>query len=169
MKNKLLILLTGFITMMTPMAMADSKTCDTDTRSKNIQSVQRFYSLLEQENIPAFLDLFAENGKQVNPYHSGLIPAEVAGKANLTAFWTPVPNNFDGMRFYIDEIMPFESPDKIAVKLKGEIKLKNGAGFYKNDYFCLFYFDNSGKITEYIEYFNPIEVAKGFGLMDKIK
>ncbi len=141
----------------------------TMTRNNNIATVKQFFKLLEEENIKAFAELYAEDGKQINPYHSDLFPAEIAGKANLYEFWKNVPGNFDGMQFPIDEIMPFEDPSRVAVKLTGKIKLKDNAGTYENDYLCIFHFDDAGKILEYHEYFNPLTAARGFGLLDKIK
>ncbi len=139
------------------------------TRQKNTETVRLFFSLLEQEKIREFSELFAEKGKHINPYHSGLFPPEIAGKKNIYAFWEKVPGNFDGMSFPIEAVMPFEKPNQVAVKLKGKIKLKGKAGLYENDYLCLFYFDNRGKILEYHEYFNPLVAARGFGMPDKIK
>lgn len=139
------------------------------TRNENITTVRKFFKLLEDEKIKEFSELYAENGKQVNPYHSGLFPAEIGGRKKLYEFWKNVPANFDGMQFPIGEILPFEDPNKVAVKFTGKIKLKNNAGTYENDYFCVFHFDEQGKILEYHEYFNPITAARGFGLLDKIK
>ena len=42
-------------------------------------------------------------------------------------------------------------------------------GFYENNYYSTFTFDEEGKITEYVEIFNPIVAARGFGLLDNIK
>ncbi len=139
------------------------------TRDKNIETVRNFFRLLEEEKIAEFAELYAENGKQINPYHSDLFPAEIVSKKNIYEFWKNVPANFDGMQFPIDEILPFEDPNKVAVKFSGKIQLKNNAGTYENDYLCIFHFDEQGKILEYYEYFNPITAARGFGLLDKIK
>jgi ketosteroid isomerase-like protein len=62
-----------------------------------------------------------------------------------------------------------EDPNITFVKYKGKIKLKNDAGWYENDYYSTFKFNEEGKITEYVEIFNPIVAARGFGLIDKIK
>ncbi|MGH1362271.1 MAG: nuclear transport factor 2 family protein [Calditrichia bacterium] len=141
---------------------------DQISRDANIETVSKFFKLLEEEKIRDFIDLFAENGKQVNPYHSGLFPAEIVSRDSLYAFWKNVPDNFDGMQFPIEEILPFQDPDKIAAKLTGKIKLKGNAAIYENEYLCIFYFDSDGKIMEYYEYFNPLTAARGFGLLDQI-
>jgi ketosteroid isomerase-like protein len=138
------------------------------TAEKNKATVKRFFKLLGQEDIPAFIDLFTDDGRQVNPYASGLFPEGASGKDELTAYWTPVPGNFDGMQFLIHEIYAMEDPSIVFVNYTGKIKLKGDAGFYENDYYSTFRFNNSGKIKEYVEIFNPIIAARGFGLLDKI-
>lgn len=142
---------------------------DTELAHKNKLTVRTFFSLLEQEDIPSFVALFAENGKQVNPYASGLFPEGAQGKEALSAYWTPVPTLFDGMEFPIEELYALEDPNKVFVKYTGRIKLKDNAGVYENNYYSIFSFDREGKILEYVEIFNPIIAAKGFGLLDKIK
>ena len=132
------------------------------TRTQNIETVKKFLRLLEQEKIEEFSELYAENGKQINPYHSGLFPPEIDGKKNIYDFWINVPGNFDGMQ-------PKAVRAFAETALKGKIKLKNNAGMYENDYLCLFYFNDQGKILEYHEYFNPLTAAKGFGLLEQIK
>ena len=142
---------------------------DSMDRKRNIQTVRTFFNLLEKEDIRAFSDLFAENGKQINPYHSNLFPAEIATRKGIYEFWKHVPGNFEGMQFPLEKIMPFEDPHWVAVKFRGKKKKKNNGGFYENDYFCIFQFNEAGEILEYHEYFNPLTAAKGFGLLDKIK
>lgn len=170
MKKVLQSLLPLFLFALTTAPAIGAQPCDNKmTRDQNIQTVQTFFRLLEEEKIREFSNLFAENGKHINPYHSGLFPPEISGRENIYAFWKPVHGNFDGMAFPIEDIMPFKDPHMIAVKLKGKLKLKGDAGLYQNDYLCLFYFDKQGKIQEYHEYFNPVTAAKGFGLFDKLK
>ena len=139
------------------------------TGTKNKETVKHFFELLEKEDIPAFIDLFAENGRQVNPYASGLFPDGAVGKEALTNYWSPVPGNFDGMQFPIEEIYAMENPSIVFVKYTGKIKLKNDAGWYENNYYSTFKFDEQGKIIEYVEIFNPIVAARGFGMLDQIK
>ncbi len=136
---------------------------------QNKETVREFFRLLEKEDIPAFITLFAENGRQVNPYHSNIFPTGAKGKEGLLAYWEPVPANFAGMIFHIHELMAMEDPNVVFARYRGEIKLKNDAGLYANDYYSTFRFNEAGKILEYVEIFNPIVAARGFGLLDQIK
>ena len=138
-------------------------------RERNIETAQNVFKFLEQRKLKEFSELFAENGKWVHPYNSGLFPAETVGMKEIFRGIQTAAANFDKIQFPIDEILPFEDPNKVAVKLTGNLHLKNGTGTYQNDYLAIFIFNEQGKIAEWIEYYNPITAAKAFGLMDKIK
>ena len=139
------------------------------TRKRNIEIVRTTFRFLEQRRFTEFSELFAENGKWIHPYHSGLFPAEIVGQKEITNWIKNTAANFDDIQFPIDEIMPFLDPKKVAVKNKGKLKLKNSDNYYENDYLAIFSFDEQGKIVEWTEYYNPVIAAKAFGLMDKLK
>ncbi len=136
---------------------------------KNKSSVREFFKALEHENIDELLSLFANDARQINPYASGIFPEGANGKEEIRNYWTPVFPNFDGMEFPIEEIYSMEDPRIVFVKYQGKIKLKDGAGLYQNDYYSTFKFNEQGLIEEYVEIFNPIVAARGFGLINKIK
>ena len=138
------------------------------SRKKNIETIRNFFNLFEQKKFLEISELFATDGKIIYPFHSGLFPSETIGKKNIYESWNNTAKNFDELKFLIDEIIPFEDPSKVAVILSNKINLKNNAGTYENDYLCLYYFDENGKILVLHEYFNPVIAAKAFGLMDKI-
>jgi ketosteroid isomerase-like protein len=145
------------------------QTMKTELATKNKATVKAFFNALTNEDANAVANLFAKDGKHINPYHSGLFPTGANGKEEIKNYWKPVFPNFDGMTFPIDEIYAMEDPNIVFVKYTGNIKLKDDAGTYNNDYYSTFKFDDNGKIIEYIEIFNPIVAARGFGLLDKVK
>lgn len=137
---------------------------ETNRMEENKQRVRDFFQLLEDENIAEFVNQFAENGRQVNPYASGIFPDGAKGHEELLKYWEPVPGNFDGMEFIIEDLLGTEDSNRVFVKYTGRIKLKNGAGYYENQYYSTFTFNEEGKILEYVEIFNPIVAAKAFHL-----
>ncbi|CAM1343453.1 nuclear transport factor 2 family protein [Tenacibaculum amylolyticum] len=145
------------------------QTTKMETATKNKNSVKAFFKALEAENADTVADLFAENAKHINPYHSGLFPQGANGKEAIRAYWKPTFPLFDGMTFPIKELYAMEDPTIVFVSYTGNITLKNNAGVYSNNYYSTFKFNDEGKITEYVEIFNPIVAARGFGLIDKIK
>lgn len=136
---------------------------------RNKATVRMFFDLLENENIADFVDLFADNGVQINPYTGGVFPSGAEGKAALLEYWTPIPNRFDGVRFPVAELLATENPNIVFVQYNGELVLADDAGVYRNGYYSTFRFNSGGKITEYTEIFDPIVAARAFGLLDQIK
>lgn len=147
----------------------NQQTMTTETANKNKVSVKAFFKALEAENVDDLVHLFADDAKHINPYHSGLFPEGARGKEGIRNYWEPVFPNFDGMAFPIEAIYAMEDPNMVYVKFTGNIKLKHNAGVYSNDYYATFKFNEAGKIIEYVEIFNPITAARGFGLLDKMK
>ena len=139
------------------------------TAERNKRAVRAFFETMEREDMEALVDMFADDGVQVNPYTGGVLPPGARGREALLAYWTPVPGNFDGMKFPIDELLATENPNIVFVRYRGEITLKNGAGVYRNNYYSTFRFDDAGKIEEYVEIFDPVVAARGFGLLEQLK
>jgi len=139
------------------------------TREGNIETIRNFVKLLEQRRFDEFADLFAEDAKWVHPFSSGLFPATAVGRKEIQNAIQDAASNFDDIRFPIEEILPLEDPSRVIMKHTGRLAISNGQGLYENDYLAIFSFDDAGKITEWIEYYNPIIAAKAFGLLDRIK
>ena len=136
---------------------------------KNKQSVRSFFQALEQKNADQVASLFNEDARHINPYASGLFPEGAIGKKGIRDYWAPVFPNFGRLEFNIEELYAMEDPNIVFAKYTGRLQLKNGNGFYENNYYSTFKFDEEGLISEYVEIFNPIVAARGFGLMDKIR
>ena len=139
-----------------------------ETASRNKARVRELFQFIEQGNIAAFLALFAEDARQINPFASGLFQECVSGATELRDYWEAVPRNFVSVAFPIDEIYAMENPNVVFVRYRGEMALRDGAGVYRNQYYATLRFNTDGKIIEYIKIFNPIVAARSFGLLDQI-
>jgi ketosteroid isomerase-like protein len=137
-------------------------------REKNTATIRLFITYIEENNIPAFLDLFSDDGVQFNYFQSGLLPAEIRGKAALKEFWSPIPGKFADRRFPIESIYPMLDPAMISVKYRGYTTLKETGAHYNNEYLALFFFSEEGTIKEYHEYSNPVITAKSFKMIDEL-
>ncbi len=148
-------------------------TCETasfrEIAGRNKASVRTLFQLLEQRNIPGFLDLFAEDARQINPFASGLFRPLACGKKELRAYWESVPDQFASISFPIEEIYAMEDPNVVFVSHRGEMTLRTGSGVYANQYYSTFRFNDEGKIVQYVKIFNPIVAARSFGLLDQIR
>ncbi|WP_419811971.1 nuclear transport factor 2 family protein [Bacterioplanoides sp.] len=135
---------------------------------QNKQSAKAFFHAIEECNIDKVLDLFAYDGVQFNPYCSGIFPEVAHGHDEIREYWKPAFTSFDGMKFPIHEVYAMENCDIVYVHYSGEITLKENSGVYRNDYFSIIKFDDSGKIQHHTEIFNPIIAAKELGLMEQL-
>jgi ketosteroid isomerase-like protein len=139
------------------------------TREDNIETVRNFVRLLEQRRFDEFAELFNENAKWIHPFSSGLFPSEAIGRNDIHDAIVEAASNFDDIRFPIEEIIPLEDPSRVIMKHTGKLKISKNKCNYENDYLAIFSFDEEGRISEWIEYYNPIIAAKAFGLMEKIR
>ena len=142
----------------------DMRSIEGHIGARNKSTARAFFTLLEAEKIDQMIALFAHDGRQINPYASGLFPQGADGRDALLAYWSPVPDNFDSMRFDIHEILSTEDPSVVFVRYTGALTYDGGSKLYRNDYFSVFRFNDAGEITEHVEIFNPIVAARAFGL-----
>ncbi len=140
----------------------------TTISERNKATVRAFFTALEAEDAAAVAALFATGGVHINPYHCGVFPTGAEGRDAIEAYWAPTFPNFDGMTFLIQKLCAMEGGQGVFVRYTGRIKLRDGAGWYSNDYYSTFAFNESGEITEYVEIFNPVVAARGFGLMGQL-
>jgi ketosteroid isomerase-like protein len=127
----------------------------------NQQVVDRFFVALETQQFEWLKDIFAENGRQLNPYVPEGFPRSFDGREAIYRQYSSLPQNFGQMKFP-RTIHATEDPDFFFVVFKGDIEIKAG-GKYENDYIGTFRLQN-GQILEYTEYFNPLVMARAFGI-----
>jgi ketosteroid isomerase-like protein len=128
---------------------------------QNRQVVDNFFIALETQQFDMLKVVFAETGRQLNPYSPEGFPKSFDGAENIYKQYSGLTANFGQMKFP-RTIYATEDPNFFFVKFSGEIEIKAG-GKYKNDYLGTFKLEN-GKVVEYTEYFNQIVMAKAFGI-----
>ncbi|MFY7733571.1 MAG: nuclear transport factor 2 family protein [Bacteroidia bacterium] len=127
----------------------------------NRKVVDNFFVALETQKFEMLKEVFAENGKQLNPYSPEGFPKSFDGSEGIYKQYSGLTANFGQMRFP-RQIFATEDPNFFFVKFKGEIEIKAG-GKYENDYLGTFKLEN-GKVVEYTEYFNQVVMAKAFNI-----
>jgi ketosteroid isomerase-like protein len=128
---------------------------------QNRQVVDNFFVALETQQFDMLKVVFAENGRQLNPYSPEGFPKSFDGAEGIYKQYSGLTANFGQMKFP-RTIYATEDPNFFFVKFRGEIEIKAG-GKYENDYLGTFKLEN-GKVVEYTEYFNQIVMAKAFGI-----
>jgi len=128
---------------------------------QNRKVVDNFFVALETQKFEMLKEVFAANGKQLNPYAPKSFPPSFDGAEGIYKQYSGLTENFGQMKFP-RQIFATEDPNFFFVKFRGEIAIKKG-GKYENDYLGTFKLEN-GKVVEYTEYFNQIIMANAFGV-----
>jgi len=123
--------------------------------------VDAFFVALETQRFDLLKDIFATDGKQLNPYAPEGFPKSFDGSEGIYKQYSGLTANFGKMAFP-RKIYATEDPNFCFVQFRGEIEIKAG-GKYENDYLGTFKLKD-GKIIEYTEYFNQVVMAKAFNI-----
>src|SRR5258708_416155 len=129
--------------------------------NRNKEVVDTFFIALETQNFELLKEFFAEDGRQINPYVPEGFAASFDGVEGIYKQYSSLPQLFGQIKFP-RTLFATEDPQFIFVKFRGIIEIRAG-GTYENDYLGTFRLEK-GKIVEYTEYFNPIVMARAFGI-----
>lgn len=124
-------------------------------------AVVEFFAALEAMDIPRFLAVWADDGIQEMPFAPGPFPRGLSGKAAIERQYGPLPSAFEGMKFTLHRLESTERPGTVIAQFKGSIGLKDG-GRYDNTYVGIFEVNEGGKITRFVEHFDPYTLINGF-------
>lgn len=127
----------------------------------NRKLVDNFFIALESQKFEKLKEVFAENGKQLNPYSPEGFPKNFDGAESIYKHYSGLTSKFGRMKFP-RQIFATEDPGFFFVKFREEFEVKAG-GNYENDCLGTFRVEN-GKVVEYTEYFNQVAVAKAFNI-----
>jgi ketosteroid isomerase-like protein len=132
-----------------PASTPNSLAMNTELIEENRKVVDSFFVALETQQFHILKAIFAEKGRQLNPYAPAGFPKSFDGAEAIYKQYSGLTQNFGRMKFP-RRILATEDPDLFFVQFKGAIDIKAG-GRYENDYIGIFRLAN-GKIIEYIEY-----------------
>lgn len=121
------------------------------TTSDATESVERFFTALEQTDLEALLNNISEEAIQNMPLAPEAFPKELAGKSAIEQQYTGVMNY---EQQYEREYFPTQNPRAVLVKYRGTVVTEAGKD-YNNYYVSVFEIDKNGKIVRNVEHFNP--------------
>jgi ketosteroid isomerase-like protein len=130
-------------------------------RSTNHQVVDAFFAALETQRFERLREVFAPEGRQLNPYVPEGFPKSFDGAEAIFQQYSGLTQQFGQMRFP-RTIHATDDPDFFFVEFKGNIEIRAG-GRYQNDYLGTFRLRH-GQVVEYTEYFNPLVMARAFNI-----
>jgi ketosteroid isomerase-like protein len=128
---------------------------------QNKQTVEKFFWSVEQQKFEIIKEIFATEAQGFQPFAPEGFPNNLVGSEGFYKEFSGLTARFSRMRFP-RQIYTTEDPNYIFMQFNGEMDLIQG-GKYENKYLATFRFKD-GKIIEYTEYFNPIVLAKAFGI-----
>ncbi len=133
-----------------------------EMRERNVGIVREFFARLEAMDVDGFVGLWADDGVQEMPFAPEGFPKKLEGKAAIRRQYGGLPDAYSRMAFPDPAIYPMLDPNLVVAEYHGEIELKSG-GTYNNRYVGIFHVNESGKVSRYAEYFDPIVLTRSFG------
>jgi ketosteroid isomerase-like protein len=128
---------------------------------QNKQIVEKFFSSLEEQKFDVIKEIFETEAQGFQPFAPDGFPNDLVGSEGFYKEFSSLTTRFSRMKFP-RRIYATEDPNYVFMQFTSEMDLIQG-GKYENQYLATFRFKD-GKIIEYTEYFNPIVMAKAFGI-----
>src|SRR6266540_2149775 len=97
----------------------------TEFIEQNRQVVDNFFIALETQKFEMLKDVFAKDGRQLNPYSPEGFPKSFDGSDAIYKQYSGLTENFGQMKFP-RQIFATEDPNFFFVKFRGEIVIKAG-------------------------------------------
>ncbi|QHC23274.1 nuclear transport factor 2 family protein [Streptomyces sp. GS7] len=113
--------------------------------------------LLLDKDIPAWVDLWDENGIFEFPFAPEGWPKRLQGKADVAEYMRGYPDRIDLHDFPYVEIHQTVAPQTIVVEMRGVGRLVGTRSPFDMSYIAVVTVEN-GLITRYRDYWNPLAV-----------
>ncbi|MGY0021398.1 nuclear transport factor 2 family protein [Streptomyces sp. cg35] len=110
--------------------------------------------LLLDKNIPAWVDLWAENGIMEFPFAPEGWPTRLEGKEAVAAYMQPYPDHIDLQDIPELRIHETSDPGTIVVEMRAVGRLVETGAPYDMTYIAVVTV-RDGRITSYRDYWNP--------------
>ena len=115
--------------------------------------------LLLDKNIPARVDLWAEDGHMQFPFAPEGWPARLDGKEAIAAYMRHYPDHIDLQDFPDLTIHQTTDPQTIVVEMRGTGRLVQDAGPFDMTYIAVVAV-RDGRFASYRDYWNPLAVSR---------
>jgi ketosteroid isomerase-like protein len=133
-------------------------------RHKTHQVVIHLLKNLEQMDLNAIAELWAEDAIQDMPYSQYGYPKRIVGKDNLLKHYTMWPEMIDKADLTSQLVFyPMVDPEWAFIEFHAVLHIKATGGIYEQKYAALFHVVH-GKIKLYRKYFDPTLYAHAFHL-----
>ncbi|RDD84035.1 nuclear transport factor 2 family protein [Streptomyces parvulus] len=137
-----------------------------DIRAGAQQAFKNHLEYLSSGRIPEWVDLFTNDGVLEFPYAPKGYPARVAGKKELLEYMSNFPEHF---RVRFTDLHFHETVDAslVIAEFKSDgIALATGRPYLQT--YISVVETQDGKITRYVDFWNPLAAAESLGSTDEV-
>ncbi|MEU9801300.1 nuclear transport factor 2 family protein [Streptomyces sp. NPDC051000] len=115
--------------------------------------------LLLEKDVPAWVDLWDENGILEFPFAPPGRPQRLEGRAAIADYMRPYPDHIDLHDFPEVTVHQTTVPETIVVEMRGVGRLVKTGGPFDMTYIAVVTVED-GLITSYRDYWNPLAVQE---------
>ena len=123
--------------------------------------VREFFTALASQNEEALTDLLAEDITFTQPY--ALKPTRFVGREATMSFFNRIIATFEPIRFGEINIIPTADGQTFTLQFEGDFTIAETGEPYQNTYVSVVKIVD-GRITNIVEYFNPLVLIEAFNL-----
>lgn len=136
---------------------------DAERRERNIAIVGRFIDAINRSDLDTQRELFAEDAVFEMPYAPDGFERRFAGRDEIMAFLETVLELTDAENLHEIRLETCHSdPGEVIAEFKSDMIMKPTGAAYRNEYVARFTI-REGKVTRFVEYFDPIRLVIALG------
>jgi uncharacterized protein len=120
---------------------------------ENLDVVRAFFDLMHRQEIDAWGELWADDGRILVAYPPDGFASSIDGRAEILPAFRALFAHFEAFDYELTGVFPASDSDAVCVEWNVRAMLTNGT-VYTNDNIAVFRF-RDGLISAYHDYFDP--------------
>jgi ketosteroid isomerase-like protein len=125
--------------------------------------MKRYTDAILAKDIPAWLDLWADEGIFEHPYAPAGYRKSVDGKAAIAEYMSAFPGRFDVKKFTVISVVQNEAGTEGFAEVKAEATILTTGRPYNQHYVGFMRVNDDGKLLLYKDFWNPLVAIEAFG------
>lgn len=125
--------------------------------------MKRYTDAILAKDIPAWVDLWAEEGVFEHPYSPPGYKKSIEGKQAIAEYMSGFPDRFDVKKFTVLGLVQNEAGTEGFVEIKAEATALGSGRPYNQHYVGYMRVNEAGKFLLYRDFWNPIVAIETFG------
>jgi ketosteroid isomerase-like protein len=128
--------------------------------------LEAFFQALIDKDMDAWHDLWVDDAVNEFPFAPPNYPTRLEGKDAIREYMKDFPANIDVLGVPMMKVHQTLDPNVVIMESQIEGRAVATGGPYNMRYICVIEF-RDGKISRYVDYWNPLEVASALGGMEE--